>query len=1075
MSIIKTLRSRALTPFTLFLLCLMSAPTGTSPVFAAARQPVITTSANAPEFTLSPADRDYLMDVYKDTWRYISTFVEPSTGLPYDSDARQPATSISNVGLYLAATVIAYKTNLITKEEALARINPVLDSLAKMEKWEGFPRVWLAARSLKPISGINQFSYSKHVTNLVGGLQLALSVFPDEMRQPIGGLLRGMRFKNLYDPKSGWLKGGYDAAAKNFAVSQPWGNWYNKFFASEARLISFYMIARGFAPEKHWDAMIRPIQQKDGVWFFVPGYEDGGAYMPYLAGLFIDERETMMGFSQQNYTQSQMTHAANIGAPVWGWSASLDTRGNYVGYGLLRDEIVAPYASILAIEHFPNQVIANLKTLEKMGARPSIPEAPPAEPAVSQTASDSVAAGYDTMKSVSPWALIDSTNVYFLDRDGKIQKFSDWVVPAQKEISVPSFDETAFLKLAEAIGYSLAPGETIKKITSGITAGTQIKQGLAETLSKPSLAGDLFALASRLELYSAGKIYFTNGRTAPVILSHSGEGAPKPWALIWNREVYFLDKEGNVQKFSSFIDRAKENEKISQYEKSPLETLITASTPELNGSSPTDSIASLTRGTVLKEELIQSLSPFSDLGDLTALASQTGLYVPGKVEYTPSFKSGVTVPAAFVAESKTDTAAPAAISAVSGSSPVSAPVLPAGDNIKAVKPWAVLDALEVFFLNREGKLSKLSDYVDAAALPDTSVKYDTSAFEKLAPVLGYSPSGGNSFQSLINSIRPGSVLKSGLTESLPEPSLAGELLGLGAESLVYTPCRLLLKDGKSFSCLLEPVPGGASKLWAVSSGTEVFFLNQHGEIEKLSSFLESGHGAAVANYDQPALSSLIQAMGFAVTDSSALKDWVKTLSYGTSVKPDLAVKLANPARLGELLGLGAKAGIYVPGQIQFTGGLTSSISYLSDGKALWFPGTAADSNLQTVVPIPGEASSTKGEAADTANQESEVKMTEETAPAPKPLTYGFIDSIDWKTGKTSPHYLMPSQGMSFLALANFLFDGVVRETFTQDPKMKAAAEKLLQDGSAEAKQISEQAAGQCLLDIPSHAAQPKAA
>ncbi len=307
-------------------------------------------------------------------------------------------------------------------------------------------------------------------------------------------------------------------------------------------------------------------------------------------------------------------------------------------------------------------------------------------------------------------------------------------------------------------------------------------------------------------------------------------------------------------------------------------------------------------------------------------------------------------------------------------------------------------------------------------------------------------------------------MKPGFLEALPDASVSGEILGLGAKALLYTPCRLVTKEGKSFSCLLT-ASEGTQKLWAVESNGEVFFIDKEGNAGKLSAYLNTPSQATlIQEYDQKALGELVTAMGFTVAETSPLPEWVKALNYGTEVKPELWQAVETPLQAGELLGLAAKNGLYQTGQIQFTGGLTTSVSYLSNGKALWMPqDTAPEAEPALVVTLPEEALPTEEDAQRGASASTEVPVVE--APKEKPMTYGFRDSVDWKSGEVASHYLMPSQGMAFLSLANFLFDGIVWKTFTENPKMKAASEKLLQDASAEAKLLSEQASGQCLLDI----------
>jgi hypothetical protein len=96
----------------------------------------------------------------------------------------------------------------------------------------------------------------------------------------------------------------------------------------------------------------------------VPGWQGGGLFMQYINGLWLDDRHTLMGQSAQNFAFAQMQH----GSP-WGWSASDSPSGEYIGWGKLRDEIVTPHACVLALQDFPAEVVANLRTLEKMGAR----------------------------------------------------------------------------------------------------------------------------------------------------------------------------------------------------------------------------------------------------------------------------------------------------------------------------------------------------------------------------------------------------------------------------------------------------------------------------------------------------------------------------------------------------------------------------------------------------------------------------------------------------------------------------------------------------------------------------------
>jgi len=130
------------------------------------------------ETKLTEEERDYFSGLYRESWDYLNAHVAKKTELPFDSTAKQPITSITNAGFYLAAIAITQKTDLISVEDALFRTRTVLSSLEKIEKWRGFPRPWINARSLKPGFG-DEFSYGSHLSALLGGLILAKNTFPE--------------------------------------------------------------------------------------------------------------------------------------------------------------------------------------------------------------------------------------------------------------------------------------------------------------------------------------------------------------------------------------------------------------------------------------------------------------------------------------------------------------------------------------------------------------------------------------------------------------------------------------------------------------------------------------------------------------------------------------------------------------------------------------------------------------------------------------------------------------------------------------------------------------------------------
>ena len=91
--------------------------------------------------------------------------------------------------------------------------------------------------------------------------------------------------------------------------------------------------------------------------------------MQYISGIWMDNSGTPVGDSSVKFAKAQIEWAKQIGSPVWGWSACDNPDGGYLGWGGLVDPVVTPHASVLAVEHFPHEVVENLQALEKLGVR----------------------------------------------------------------------------------------------------------------------------------------------------------------------------------------------------------------------------------------------------------------------------------------------------------------------------------------------------------------------------------------------------------------------------------------------------------------------------------------------------------------------------------------------------------------------------------------------------------------------------------------------------------------------------------------------------------------------------------
>src|SRR6059036_2382157 len=108
--------------------------------------------------TLTSDDRRFLRAVARRTWRYFDDFVGPQTSwLPPDNVQETPKreiflrTSTTNIGLWMLATVAANDFGYITIDDLVARNLGTLETLGKLERFEGHLFNWYDLSTLEPL------------------------------------------------------------------------------------------------------------------------------------------------------------------------------------------------------------------------------------------------------------------------------------------------------------------------------------------------------------------------------------------------------------------------------------------------------------------------------------------------------------------------------------------------------------------------------------------------------------------------------------------------------------------------------------------------------------------------------------------------------------------------------------------------------------------------------------------------------------------------------------------------------------------------------------------------------------
>ena len=183
-----------------------------------------------------------------------------------------------------------------------------------------------------------------------------------------------MDFTFLYDTSRDLMSIGYNVTDRRRDPG------YYDLLASEARLVSFILIAQEQLPEDHWFALGRQLTSQAGAMALLSW---SGSMFEYLMPLLVmpTYEHTLLDETYRAVVARQIEYGRQRGIP-WGISescyATTDALGVYQyrafgvpGLGLKRgladDLVVAPYASALALMVAPRAACENLQALAAIG------------------------------------------------------------------------------------------------------------------------------------------------------------------------------------------------------------------------------------------------------------------------------------------------------------------------------------------------------------------------------------------------------------------------------------------------------------------------------------------------------------------------------------------------------------------------------------------------------------------------------------------------------------------------------------------------------------------------------------
>lgn len=332
---------------------------------------------------VSDNDLEQLEVLALDTWKYFYDNIKEEYHylIPdnYEENREKKLdlrTSPTAIGYSLTSVISAYEMNFIELDEAFNLLGDILKSVDSLEKWNGHLYNWYNIENCQVLNP--RFVSTVDSGNFIASVVIArefLNKYENlELVKLCDKLINNANFKKLYTKRSVFSIG-YDDNEGKLSIYN-----YNN-FASEARLTSYLAICKGDVSVKHWFSLDKSLTMYKGhkglISWSGTSFE---YYMPFLfmknyPNTLLDEAYQFAYFCQKSYIEKISKRLP------WGISESayneLDDALNYkykafsTPYLKMKEDkdkriVISPYASIMALELFPKEVISNISKYKEM-------------------------------------------------------------------------------------------------------------------------------------------------------------------------------------------------------------------------------------------------------------------------------------------------------------------------------------------------------------------------------------------------------------------------------------------------------------------------------------------------------------------------------------------------------------------------------------------------------------------------------------------------------------------------------------------------------------------------------------
>ena len=364
---------------------LTPSPTGLAAGIVWTLSPFVLAALGAPNAPgaapLQHAAQRELLGWAKATWRYFETFCTAGEHyLPPDNVQTQPPTgtahrtSPTNMGFALLSALCAHALG-VDNGRGLTLAEQMLTTMEQLPRWNGHFYNWYHTCTLRPMPPL--YVSTVDSGNCAAALLAAANALrgwgQDALAARAQALCDGMDFALLYDPQRRLMHIGIDTGSGKHSEG------YYDLLESEARLTSYFAVARGDVPREHWRALSRAQVQHERYRGCVSW--SGSVFEYLMPELFLPPQRDSLLWESAKFCLRVQRRRVRAGQP-WGVSESayfaLDSALSYRykahGCAALamqpdmdRELVLSPYSAFLALAVAPRAAVRDLRRFAARG------------------------------------------------------------------------------------------------------------------------------------------------------------------------------------------------------------------------------------------------------------------------------------------------------------------------------------------------------------------------------------------------------------------------------------------------------------------------------------------------------------------------------------------------------------------------------------------------------------------------------------------------------------------------------------------------------------------------------------